>query len=262
MSDIDPSTKAGAATPAAARAGQQGVEDHYTAWFEQIEHDFRGVSLNQCIGKLVPPGRVLDMGCGSGGMTAELLRRGCDVVSQDVSEAMVSMCRRYLEREGLPSGGVRLAGVDDIRETAEFDAIVSLDVIEHIEDDRRALAIMRRAIKDTGRLVLSVPALSRLYGPKDEQIGHFRRYDRAPLVALIEESGFTVDSVRYWNVIGVLPVWLSVVRGKRLDESMRYSGRSRAQRALNAALRLWFTEVENRVAPPLGLTLIVEAHPR
>jgi SAM-dependent methyltransferase len=261
LSDTDLTSKTGATAPESP-TGQQGLEDHYSAWFEQIEKDFRGASLNQYIGSLVAPGRVLDMGCGSGGMSAELLRRGCDVVSQDVSEAMVTMCRRYLGREGLPSENVRLGGVDDIRETAVFDTVVSLDVIEHIEDDRRAMAIMRRAIKDTGRLILSVPALSRLYGPKDEQIGHYRRYDKAQLVELIEQSGFTIDAVRYWNLIGVLPVWLSVVRRKRLDESMRYEGRSAAQRALNAALRLWFTEVENRIAMPVGLTLIVEAHPK
>lgn len=250
-----------AAAPRGAAANQQGLEDHYAAWFEQLEGDFRGVSLNHFIGSRVAPGRVLDIGCGSGGMTAELLRRGCDVVSQDVSEAMVAMCRRHLDREGLSSRGVRLGGVGEIEETAAFDTVIALDVIEHIEDDRRALEVMRRALKATGRLILSVPALSRLYGPKDEQIGHYRRYDKEPLESLIARSGFTIDRVRYWNLIGVLPVWLSVVRGKRLDESLRYAGRSVAKRALNGALRLWFTEVENRIPMPVGLTLIVEAHP-
>jgi SAM-dependent methyltransferase len=246
--------------------GQKGVEDHYAGWFEEAEADFRGASMATLVGRLVAgPGRpegqrVLDIGCGTGVVSAELLRRGCRVTSQDLSERMAAMCRQYLERNHL-AGSVRQGGVEDIPETAAFDVVVALDVIEHIEDDRAALRTIRRAVTPNGRLVLSVPALSWLYGPKDAEIGHFRRYDREGLVRLVRECGFAVDRVRYWNLVGIPPVWLSVVRKKRLDESLRYSGRSPAKKALNRALRLWFERVENAVEMPLGLTLIVEGRP-
>ncbi|NBO94204.1 MAG: hypothetical protein EBV06_18125, partial [Planctomycetia bacterium] len=57
--------------------------------------------------------------------------------------------------------------------------------------------------------------------------------------AKADEAGFVVETCRYWNALGILPVWLSNLRGKRLDESLRYS-ESKAKRAMNAALGAWF----------------------
>lgn len=241
--------------------GRRGLEEHYEQWFARIASDFRATSLNELIVSLTPPGRVLDIGCGSGALTAELLAGGRDVTSQDLSERMVGMCRTLLEHRGLPSDKVRLGGVEEIPEHAAFDAVIALDVIEHIEDDVAAVERMREALAPGGTLVLSVPALSRLYGPKDVEVGHYRRYDKPALLEVIERAGFRVTSCRYWNLLGILPVFVSNLRGKRLDESVRY-GDSPAKRALNAGLRTWFQRVENPLRFPLGMTLIVTAQQR
>jgi len=190
------------------------------------------------------------------------MRDDHQVVSQDASPAIADLCRRHLASQGLGTDGVRVGLIEDIDPAERYDSIVALDVIEHIEDDGAALRALRGTIAPGGRLLLSVPALSRLYGPKDVAVGHYRRYDREPLVALLEREGYTVESVRYWNAIGVLPVWLTVrVLRKRLDEGFRYGDRSRAQRLLNDVLRLWFRQVEHRLQPPAGLTLIACARP-
>ncbi len=244
-----------------AAKGQEGLEEHYEQWFARVESDFRATSLNQLIVSLTPPGRVLDIGCGSGALSAELLAEGRDVTSQDLSERMVTMCKKLLEKRGLPQDKVRLGGVAEITERDHFDAVIALDVIEHIEDDVDAVSRMREALKPSGTLILSVPALSFLYGPKDVEVGHFRRYDRSKLVEVVTRAGFEVTSVRWWNVLGILPVWLSNLRGKRLDEGVRY-GDSMGKRLLNGGLRLWFRAVENPIKPPLGMTLILTARPK
>jgi SAM-dependent methyltransferase len=241
-------------------AGQEGIEEHLERWFEHIDTDFRATNLNQLICALTPPGRVLDIGCGSGALSVTLLKHGRDVVSQDLSERMVAMCRAHQARHGL-QGVVRLGGVEEIPERHHFDAVVALDVIEHIEDDVGALRKMGAALTPHGTLVLSVPALSRLYGRKDEEVGHFRRYDRSDLRRVIQRAGFQVVSCRYWNLLGVMPVWISNLSGRRLDESVRYS-RTPAKRVLNTVLSTWFRVVENPVPWPLGLTLIATARPR
>ncbi len=241
--------------------GREGLEEHYERWFAQIETDFRATSLNELVLSLCPQGAVLDIGCGSGALSAELLKSGRQVTSQDLSERMVEMCRTHLEKQGLSSERVRLGSVEDIPERATFDAVICLDVIEHIEDDIAALETMRAALAPKGHLVLSVPALSRLYGPKDVEVGHYRRYDKQLVLERLARAGFRVDSCRYWNALGVLPVWFSNLRGKRFDESMRYA-QTPAKRALNSALRSWFRHVENNLRPPLGLTLLLTARPR
>ncbi len=246
------------------RTGQpsRGLTQHYASWFPHIESDFRGASLNRLVARMVKPGRILDAGCGTGGLTATLLRRGYQVVSLDNSAEMVAMCRQHLSQRGLPNDQVRLARIEDLSNAGEFDTVVCLDVLEHIEDDRRALAILRRCLKSDGRLILSLPALSTLYGPKDLAVGHYRRYDKRGLLALLREGGFAVERVRYWNALGLVPVWVSVkLFKKRLPEDFRYSGRSPLKQALNTALRWWFIGAENHIPWPLGLTLIVSAVP-
>ena len=57
-----------------------------------------------------------------------------------------------------------------IREDDYLDTLMSLNVIEHIEDDRAALERFRRALKPSGRLILSFPALSWLYGPIENSV--------------------------------------------------------------------------------------------
>ena len=58
------------------------------------------------------------------------------------------------------------------------DSCVCLNVLEHIEDDRRALENMASVLTPSGVIVLLVPASNALYGPIDRNLGHFRRYTR------------------------------------------------------------------------------------
>ena len=206
----------------------------------------------------MPPGRVLDIGCGTGGLSAALIAGGREVTSQDPSERLLDLCRAHLRRRGLDPSRVRPGGVDEVPERSHFDAVTALDVIEHIDDDVAALTSVREALRPGGLAVISVPAISRLYGPKDVAVGHRRRYDRSDLLGVIARAGLGLETCRHWNLVGVAPVWLSVRRGKRLGEGFRYSS-SWPSRALNGALRAWFRWVEEPIHPPIGLTLLASA---
>jgi 2-polyprenyl-3-methyl-5-hydroxy-6-metoxy-1,4-benzoquinol methylase len=241
--------------PAPRDGGRRALETHFERW--DSDSDFRGGSLDRLVASVLPIGRTLDIGCGTGGLTVELMRHGHEVVSQDASPAIAELCRRHLEEQGLPTGNVRVGLIEDIAADERYDNVVALDVIEHIEDDGAAVRAMRDLLAPHGRLLVSVPAISRLYGPKDVAIGHFRRYDRDQLERLLEREGLELESVRWWNLIGVPAVWLTArVLRRRLDETFRYGDRSWTQQRLNDVLRLWFRLVEARLRPPVGLTLI------
>ncbi len=82
-----------------------------------------------------------------------------------------------------------------------YDLIGLLDVLEHIEHDAAQLERLYGALRDDGRLVVTVPAGMLLWSTHDVQNMHFRRYSRATLVRVLEHAGFHVQFVSYWNTI-------------------------------------------------------------
>lgn len=102
------------------------------------------------------------------------------------------------------------------------DALVLINVLEHIEDDDDALAQFHRVLKPGGHLVLFVPALSFLFSDLDALAKHYRRYHLRPLRRQVEASGLEICIARYMDVLGIVPWWLvNTLGGKRnLDPRM------------------------------------------
>jgi SAM-dependent methyltransferase len=141
-----------------------------------------------------PPARVLDAGCGWGVTLEALERRGFYAVGMDIS-------RRALER--LDGPGRKLVEADltqRIDNAAEpFDAVLALDVIEHIDDDRAIVARLAELARPGGLVVISVPALPELFTEFDAIQGHRRRYVPETLRAAFDDSGLRVERVLWWG---------------------------------------------------------------
>jgi SAM-dependent methyltransferase len=90
----------------------------------------------------------------------------------------------------------------------DVDAIVCLDVLEHIEDDAALVRSFAGILPEGGTLFVKVPAHQWLFGSVDEASDHQRRYSRRGLVRLVEEAGFDVRAARYMNFAGVGPYFL------------------------------------------------------
>lgn len=59
----------------------------------------------------------------------------------------------------------------------EFDLVIALDILEHIEDDDRCLLESHRVLEKQGKLIVTVPALPSLWSIKDKLLHHYRRYE-------------------------------------------------------------------------------------
>src|ERR1039458_9688407 len=90
-------------------------------------------------------------------------------------------------------------------ESASFDLAVSLDVIEHLEDDLGALKELRRVVAPGGRLLVTVPAYQWLWSGHDEINHHHRRYTRRSLLAVAQQAGWECARTTYFNSL-LLPV--------------------------------------------------------
>lgn len=142
---------------------------------------------------------TLDLGCGTGVVLQEL-PSDMHPVGIDMSPIALQFCRRRGLSRLIRGDATALPNPDEA-----FDAIISLDVFEHVEADRRALSEAFRALAPGGLLVLSVPAFQSLWGPHDVALMHYRRYTRKELRALLTEAGFTVVRLSY-SVFFLFPV--------------------------------------------------------
>jgi SAM-dependent methyltransferase len=148
---------------------------------------------------LPPQARILDAGCGSGRNMVELARNGV-VTGIELSETSVALAR---ERD---AGEVILGSVLDMPfADASFDLAVSLDVIEHLEDDLCALRELRRTVAPGGALLVTVPAYQWLWSGHDEINHHHRRYTRRSLQQVAERAGWRQERTTYFNSL-LLPV--------------------------------------------------------
>jgi len=151
--------------------------------------------LERAIARLgLPAGaHILDAGCGSGRNMVDLARHG-SVVGVELSDTSVKLARERGAGEVL-AGSVMDMPFDE----GSFDLTVSLDVIEHLEDDVGALRELRRVTKPGGALLVTVPAYQWLWSGHDEINHHHRRYNRRTLLAAAQAGGWQLDSSSHFN---------------------------------------------------------------
>ena len=195
--------------------------------------------------------RVLEVGCGIGNMTGYYVDRPLLVCVDLLAESLALVRRKLPGRPNLHTMQGDICADSTVAALAPygFDTVVMLNVLEHIDDDARALACIHRLLVPGGRLLLLVPAERYLYGTLDRALGHYRRYEPAGLRALLAGSGYTVESLRYMNLAGILGWFLNarVLRRQLLP---------RPQLGLFNLLAPLFERLEAQVAPPRGQSLV------
>ncbi len=195
--------------------------------------------------------RILEIGSGTGLMTRYLSKRE-RVVATDIDEQYVEFLSRQFA--GNPNVTVRhldlaqLNGAGDGIPRRAFDTVVCSNVLEHIEDDARALAALRGVLEPGGRLVLIVPAVKGLYGEIDRAIHHYRRYSRDEIASKLRGAGLDVEHLSYFNMLGIPGWWLNaVVLRRRTVPGF--------QARINDLLVPWL-RLEREFGPPVGMSLL------
>jgi len=196
---------------------------------------------------------VLEIGSGHGSLTALLAERvGTGrVVASELSARCVDVLRaRYADRPG-----VEVVQADAVAAAGKgpFDAIVMVNVLEHIEDDLATVRQLADGLRRGGRLILWVPAFQALYSEYDRAIGHQRRYRAGSLGALVKSAGLEVEELHYVNAVGAIAWW---VIAKALGRRPTTSGRVRIyDSAVVPALR----RLEAHARPPFGQSVFCVA---
>ncbi len=169
----------------------------FSAWMADVIRPFCGTY-------------VLEIGSGLGSITRRLVPRKRYVAS-DVNPLHLHTLRAL--RGDRPYLDAQFCDVTDLSSFPKveggFDTVIALNVIEHVDGDREALANIRSALAPGGRAIVLVPQGEDLFGSLDEVLGHKRRYSEASLRRLAAEAGFTVRELLRFNRIGTPAWWLN-----------------------------------------------------
>lgn len=208
---------------------------------------------------------VLDAGCGTGGFLSALHHRfnHARLTGIDASSEAIDFTRERGLGVELVCGDVQALPFADQR----FDLIISLDVLSTDKlDDARALRELSRVLKTGRSLILNLPAFDCLKGAHDVAVNVGRRYTRPRLQKLLNQSGFDVEWLTYWNMLLFIPIaiWRRV---------SRFQARRRRARSDLRPLPSWvnrsmaaYVQYELRLAKlfplPVGTSILAVARRR
>jgi SAM-dependent methyltransferase len=223
----------------------------------ELQNDFRNFNLLRLIAGCVRGSRVLDIGCGSGGLLSLLHEQGHSVCGLEPNNELVGLADKLHPELDIVQG----TGADLDRVSGSFDSITLIDVLEHIEDDRGQLQRIWNRLVPGGQLIVFVPAFPVLYGERDRNNGHFRRYTRRELTGKLREIGFEPRQQRFWNALGFLPYFISErLLHRELNTELRTNRpKNWFQKLTIRLLHAWFRLVENRISFGFGLSFLCVA---
>ena len=151
-------------------------------------------------------GRVVEYGAGTGTISQYLRPLSCRLTL--IEPSVHQHAELHAKFSGDPSVEIGALTVEEhvsLLETDAMDTVVLVNVLEHIEDDRKVLGELARIVAPGGYILIFVPALSVLMSKLDTLLGHFRRYKRFELHTKLETAGFEVVVCRYFDLPGVVP---------------------------------------------------------
>jgi SAM-dependent methyltransferase len=152
------------------------LEDTY--WWFQGRKDIIRAMLDACLPSAPRPGRVLDVGCGTGLMLKELAH--FQPVGLDFSTHALQFSRSRGLKNLTRADVVHLPFADN-----SFDLILALDLMEHVKNDQRLIREFHRVLRPGGCLMATVPAHPYLWSDHDIALHHFRRYTAKSLRRLL-----------------------------------------------------------------------------
>jgi glycosyltransferase involved in cell wall biosynthesis len=168
-------------------------------------HQFNRWTAEELAGEI--GSRVLEIGAGIGNLTLQFLPRP-RYLATDINPNALAFLRNlavgkpYLEVRRLDV--LDAAGFRDL--AGQFDTVLCLNLLEHLDDPLPALRNASSALTPGGKLVVLVPQGPGLHTSLDRAVGHRRRFRRDELVDLFRQAGLRVASLRDFNRLGV-PGW-------------------------------------------------------
>jgi len=206
---------------------------------------------------LPPEAPVIDIGTGTGSGLRMLRDIGFkNVCGVDASDDAI----RFVTAKGLgpvERGSITSVPVAD----ASQQLVVATDVIEHVDDDLRALKEVARVLAPQGFALITVPTFMSLWGLQDERARHKRRYRLSPLLRLLDQAGLAPLRSYYFNYLLFGPIWLArqVIRLLHIELASENEVNSPAINWLLSGIFRFDCATAPVIHPPFGVSALVVA---
>ena len=201
--------------------------------------------------------RILDAGCGNGDNLSLLSTFG-DLVAFEKNEYALKTAKSKkigeIYKAELP---------DKLPNTVKtnFDLIVLLDVLEHIDDDSKSLTTVRKLMNNKGIILITVPAFQWLWSEHDVIHHHKRRYSKSELREKLDSSGFRIKYISYFNTL-LFPFALVERIGRKIFSPSNPEILELPNNKINFLLEKIFSLEAifmNKISLPFGLSLVAIA---
>lgn len=200
--------------------------------------------------------RILNVGVATG-YTSELLGQLGEVQSVEYDQACYDFLRNNVPIEVIHGSILALPFEDDY-----YDLVCAFDVVEHVQDDQRAVQELKRVTRPGGSVAVTVPAFMKLWSRHDEVNHHYRRYTLPQLRRLFGASG-KVSYASYFNFFLFFPIMLFRVVSRRISSpplqqsDFAVANGKVTHRLLYAIFSLEYWLMKIRIRFPLGVSILM-----
>ena len=155
-------------------------------------------------------GSILEIGSGIGNISEHILNQHSETSLSDTDPEYVRLLEQRFERHPQLKGIFQIdlensplnQGLANLE--GAFDTVISINVLEHIENDSQAIEYMKFFLKPGGTLIILTPAYPSLLSKLDKALGHFRRYSHKKISDLVKKQGMSIRRLFHFNSIGVI----------------------------------------------------------
>lgn len=195
---------------------------------------------------------ALEIGAGIGNISEEFTELE-ELVLSDNDEYLVKKLQKKFKNNKNITVEILDVASNFTKVQQKFRTVFAINVLEHIEDDIKALRNIHQLLSQDGKVVLLVPAKKFAFSELDRNLGHFRRYEKDELKKSLKTAGFKVSYISYFNIVGLLS-WLVRDRVTRDDAHLKISH----VKIFDAIVPL-LQFIEPKKNLPMGISLIAVA---
>lgn len=194
--------------------------------------------------------KILEVGCGAGSQLLALRDANNTVSGSDINENALAVARHNGQN-------VFLQDIENDIAEEKFDVICAFDVLEHVNNDEKAINNIVYMLNTDGTAFFTVPAYQFLFSSHDKHMKHCRRYSKKELEQILLNSGFTNIKLFYWNSVLFLPMAITRIIDKNKKPK---SDINKVPKFFNSffygilAFENWL--IQNRIKFPFGLSIV------